>query len=126
MKWKAGDNPKSLRAKSIAIHGLKCFYCKGALTTAWPGEPPAIDHIKPKSQGGLSTIDNVVPVCHRCNSSKWAHSLSEWALRVNKQLIEARKIVRRNNRILKTISEELSYEDGTAIWPMTLETEDKK
>ena len=52
-------------AARCAEFGNKCAHCG---TT----EALEIDHIKPISLGGTNTIDNVQPLCRRCNSSKGA------------------------------------------------------
>lgn len=52
---------KKLRAKILAMDNA-CYYCGQEATT--------IDHIVPISKGGISSEDNCVPACHRCNSGK--------------------------------------------------------
>lgn len=42
--------------------GNKCLSCGAPEIT--------IDHVKPISQGGTNTIDNLQPLCQKCNSSK--------------------------------------------------------
>jgi len=39
-----------------------------------------VDHVIPRSRGGSDDIDNLVPACARCNLSKGARTLQEWAL----------------------------------------------
>lgn len=39
-----------------------------------------IDHIIPKSKGGLTVIENLILVCSRCNRSKKDKSLKEWKI----------------------------------------------
>ena len=46
-----------------------CQYCRG------PAE--SIDHVIPKSRGGLNTWDNVVAACRRCNVRKGSRLPSE-------------------------------------------------
>ncbi len=48
-----------------------CSYC-GSLHHL------SIDHLIPKSNGGLESGDNAVWACRRCNSSKHAADLREW------------------------------------------------
>lgn len=42
----------------------RCLCCKEE-------KPLAIDHVIPFSQGGTNTIDNVQPLCRKCNSTKY-------------------------------------------------------
>jgi 5-methylcytosine-specific restriction endonuclease McrA len=52
--------------------GFACAYCgiTGVMLTK--------DHIVPISRGGSDGIDNIVPACTSCNSSKSGKLLSEW------------------------------------------------
>ncbi len=54
--------------------GHHCAYCYGT-------ERIAQDHIIPLSRGGTHTLDNVVPACRSCNSSKHARTHVEFLLR---------------------------------------------
>lgn len=51
-------------------HGGLCFYCGGSADT--------IDHVIPLSRGGQDPIDNLVPACRSCNSSKGQKLVAEW------------------------------------------------
>jgi 5-methylcytosine-specific restriction endonuclease McrA len=51
--------------------GHACAYC-GQLATH-------LDHVEPLSKGGTDTEANIVPACARCNLSKGAKTLVEWA-----------------------------------------------
>lgn len=48
-----------------------CGYC-GAT------ENMSIDHVVPLSRGGKHTVDNLLPACRSCNSSKGNKLLEEW------------------------------------------------
>ena len=48
-----------------------CAYC-GATDNM------SIDHVIPLSKGGTHEIDNLLPACRSCNSSKGARPLEEW------------------------------------------------
>ena len=48
-----------------------CHYCGACGNTT-------IDHVVPISKGGAHSIENIVPACQPCNSSKGAKSLDEW------------------------------------------------
>lgn len=49
----------------------KCAYCGQAL-------PLAQEHFIPLSKGGEFTINNIIPACVSCNSSKWNNDFFEW------------------------------------------------
>jgi 5-methylcytosine-specific restriction endonuclease McrA/predicted nucleic acid-binding Zn ribbon protein len=54
----------------LAEYDGRCAYC---------GEPGStMDHVVPLIRGGPHTIENVVPACSRCNSSKGSKLMSEW------------------------------------------------
>lgn len=50
-----------------------CPYCGNSL-----GSSPHADHIYPVSRGGLSTADNMIYVCQKCNSKKSDKTLLEF------------------------------------------------
>lgn len=45
------------------LYGNICLRCG-------TNENLSIDHVIPISKGGTNTVDNVQPLCRRCNSSK--------------------------------------------------------
>ena len=47
-----------------------CIYCGK--------NSESIDHVLPRSRGGLSTTDNCVPACLSCNGSKTDNDAFEW------------------------------------------------
>jgi len=50
--------------------GKSCIYC---------GKPSeSIDHVLPRSQGGLSTTENCVPACLSCNGDKSDENALYW------------------------------------------------
>jgi 5-methylcytosine-specific restriction endonuclease McrA len=51
------------------IYGNKCVRCG---EKEYPGHALTIDHKIPISLGGTHNIDNIQPLCARCNSSKGA------------------------------------------------------
>lgn len=53
---------------------LSCAYCgkEDKLT---------MDHVTPISQGGTTTLGNIIPACQSCNSSKGNRDLIEWYAR---------------------------------------------
>lgn len=52
----------------------RCGYCRE------PTECPDGDHVVPLALGGADSIDNIVPACQRCNTSKGTLTLDEWAV----------------------------------------------
>ena len=58
--------------KQIAVL-RDCPYCGGGL-----GESPHADHIYPVAKGGLSTEDNMIYVCQKCNMQKRDKTLLEF------------------------------------------------
>ena len=62
-----------LRQWRKSIHkftGQSCIYC---------GKPSeSIDHVLPRSQGGLSTTENCVPACLSCNGDKSDENALYW------------------------------------------------
>jgi len=69
MSLSNSDNP--LRVAVFARDRMTCRYC-GLLThyDDWAGEIPTLDHVTPKKQGGLDTIENLVLACRDCNYRK--------------------------------------------------------
>eukprot|EP00471_Norrisiella_sphaerica_P013200 CAMPEP_0184500270 /NCGR_PEP_ID=MMETSP0113_2-20130426/44163_1 /TAXON_ID=91329 /ORGANISM="Norrisiella sphaerica, Strain BC52" /LENGTH=257 /DNA_ID=CAMNT_0026888561 /DNA_START=90 /DNA_END=863 /DNA_ORIENTATION=+ len=66
----SGNIHRDLRRRGASI----CYYC------GVRGQHLTIDHILPRSKGGLTTMKNVVLACQRCNQMKAAHSVTEAAL----------------------------------------------
>ena len=50
--------------------GHSCIYCGKT--------SESIDHVLPRSRGGLSITDNCVPACLSCNGSKTDNDAFEW------------------------------------------------
>lgn len=73
-----GDREGKVTAEDYAIildvfHNC-CAYCDDPLTKAnltW-------DHVVPLSFGGRHDVENLVPACRPCNSSKGNKTLDEW------------------------------------------------
>ena len=53
---------KKLREKVLIRDAYTCYYCGQEANT--------VDHIIPISKGGISSDDNMIASCHRCNSGK--------------------------------------------------------
>jgi len=78
-----------LNRKAIFLRdNHSCQYCSG------PAEN--VDHVIPRSQGGLHTWDNVVASCRRCNSKKGGRTPRQAGLALNRQP----RVPRRNSWVL--------------------------
>ena len=65
------DDPwQVIRAKVFATKGSQCHYC-GA-------DASQVDHVLPRSRGGLDVLDNLVPACALCNHAKGDMTPEEW------------------------------------------------
>jgi 5-methylcytosine-specific restriction endonuclease McrA len=64
------------RRAIFARDGHKCQYCGAAAEN--------IDHIVPRSKGGLHSWDNVVAACRRCNARKRDHFLEETGMKLRR------------------------------------------
>lgn len=69
-KFKGSGVPAEEWEKLVAQYAGKCAYC--------PADWDTVDHVIPVSRGGGHCVENVVPACRRCNSSKGNKLLSEW------------------------------------------------
>lgn len=67
-----------------ARDGHKCAYC--GRTEEQSGAKLHLDHLTPKSEGGQDVASNLVLACRRCNSSRQALSLADWAVKAAKEL----------------------------------------
>jgi len=69
-------NTAAVRARLIERDGFKCKVCRVKLTV--PGDPQlaskptdaSIDHIIPKSKGGVSADYNLRLLCYKCNTTR--------------------------------------------------------
>ena len=65
---------RALSRKNILLRDRNtCQYCGVIL----PSAELTLDHVIPRSRGGLSTWENLVAACHGCNRRKGNHLLNE-------------------------------------------------
>jgi 5-methylcytosine-specific restriction endonuclease McrA len=60
----------------------KCAYCKERTNHLSP------DHVIPLSRGGENTLNNILPACTTCNTSKNKKLLEEWIPNLNDKMNE--------------------------------------
>jgi 5-methylcytosine-specific restriction endonuclease McrA len=72
-RWRAPLNRRAVFARDEH----RCQYCGG------PAE--SIDHVVPKSRGGLHTWENVVAACRPCNVRKRDRLLDETSMRLHRR-----------------------------------------
>ena len=85
-------------AETFARHHYTCAYCgfDGRGFDAWM--QLTVDHIKPRSAGGMDDPDNLVPACHACNSITSRMPFDEKATR--EQIIAQKRARVRERRAL--------------------------
>jgi 5-methylcytosine-specific restriction endonuclease McrA len=58
------------RKRIFAEWDHQCAYCADQADT--------LDHVLPRSDGGLTVAENLVPACRRCNGAKGSADWREW------------------------------------------------
>lgn len=80
----------------LKLKGNACYYCGKIATT--------VDHVIPKSAGGKSDSNNLVPSCYKCNQRKAARSYKEftgevyWRHLLNPDKHYERQVIKRNKK----------------------------
>lgn len=64
----------SKKQKILSKTNGKCAYCGACLEITGTH----IDHMTPKSRGGCNSIENLVPSCPSCNTSKGTKTFEEF------------------------------------------------
>lgn len=85
LKWIRKGHRRRARERETEVHytleqwaacldffGHSCAYCGAS------GVPLQKEHFVPVTSGGDFTINNIIPVCGSCNSSKQARSFYDW------------------------------------------------
>ncbi|MGB8700781.1 MAG: HNH endonuclease signature motif containing protein [Thermosynechococcaceae cyanobacterium] len=63
-----------LRQQIIAAADYRCEYCKSSARLT--GTPLVMEHILPRSLGGVDDLENLAASCYRCNEFKGAKTHS--------------------------------------------------
>ena len=77
---KRGGAHRAARAEVLA-NATHCFHCSRPISDDLPmGHPDKAeaDHIIPVSLGGPNVVENYVPSCHTCNSSRGNKDPKTW------------------------------------------------
>ena len=75
-----GEFPEAEQVRELRESYLwRCAYCFGVTD-----KRGAIDHFVPLSFGGRNDIENLVPCCQSCNSSKHSKNLLVWLAKSGK------------------------------------------
>lgn len=78
--------PLSAFHKRLADTQVRCKACAKAANKAYY-IAHKMEHMQPISRGGAHTINNVVPACRRCNSSKGKKTLLEFIGQATNQAV---------------------------------------
>jgi len=70
----SGQSWRSLRLRVLARDLFCCAYCGGRASH--------VDHVFPRSRGGLDVESNLVAACEHCNLSKGDRTLEEWRIAI--------------------------------------------
>ena len=71
-------NPPLKRTNVLARDNFECQYCEKKLRL----EEATLDHVIPRSQGGITSWENVVCCCKRCNRKKGGRTPKEARMRL--------------------------------------------
>ena len=63
-----------VKQRLLLLQENRCAYCRKSLSL----QRGTLDHLTPKSRGGLTTEENLVVACKICNRAKSNLLLSEW------------------------------------------------
>src|SRR5512142_2854773 len=73
---------RALSRKNILLRDRNtCQYCGKSL----PSSELTLDHVTPRSRGGLSTWENLVACCHRCNRTKGNQLTTEAGMKLMRE-----------------------------------------
>lgn len=76
--------PPLSRANILARDNLQCQYC----TISLSAKDATLDHVVPRSRGGITSWQNVVCCCKRCNRRKGAQTLKQAGMKLLKEPVQ--------------------------------------
>lgn len=86
---------RSTRFAIYARDNFDCVYCRGQFPPRLNGKGLTLDHVKPRSEGGTNTPENIVTACPKCNSTKQHRKIKHL------DPVQQRKVNARVRRALK-------------------------
>ncbi len=92
-----------------------CAYCGAA------GKPLQRDCVLALSRGGRYTLDNIVPACGSCNTSKCNEEVTAW---LRRKRLDERSFLLRYSHIQTALAARFSPESadaGASTWPVSLD-----
>lgn len=107
MSKKREIHPK-IRLMVITKYGTDCFYCRVSLIPR--NENIALDHIYAESKGGETSIENLVPVCTRCNSQKNTMDMYEWQQKLERAIADREIELERMRTIASSLDKLIDLE----------------
>lgn len=76
---------KALRARLFALQGGFCHYCGKAMQPmpevrlgTISKRTVTLEHLKPQSEGGRTTLENCVAACRGCNEARGNMPAEQW------------------------------------------------
>lgn len=113
--WKNAESPSKaitkprrrsvdlkLRFKVMKGDNFTCRLCKRS------GVPLEVDHIKPVSKGGSSSLDNLQTLCFECNRGKSDEDLSE--RKTNLDLLSHRKLLEMADKYYFLVGDDFGWQ----------------
>lgn len=74
---KSSDRPRKVK-RLLERDGDRCYYCGMKFDFSVRHTRPTIDHVKPQSKGGGSSIHNLRLACRSCNNHKGDMTVEEF------------------------------------------------
>lgn len=78
----SGEITKEEWLNTLDAYDYCCFYC------GEEGTKLCMEHMTPLSRGGDNSVENIVPACRACNTSKGNRTLEEWAPELASLLVQ--------------------------------------
>jgi len=108
-----------------AENDFRCIYCNEKMSLSWGEEYSfSIDHVIPKSKGGLDTPDNLVFCCAECNFLKGNRDVDYFLNNLDR--LKKRKLKREQFKARKSSKDDREREAFKQIFQMRKKDENKR